>query len=77
MSSNPFFFSPSHENLPQKNTKSKGPSDQASKHVEGHIVQKYTNLWKQASRPEWTHTDQCTIHWMPITTQLWMNLNSV
>jgi hypothetical protein len=44
MSSNPFFFSPSHENLPQKNTKSKGPSDQASKHVEGHIVQKYTNL---------------------------------
>ncbi len=24
------------------------------------------------SRPPWTSTHQCTIHWMPVITQLWM-----
>jgi hypothetical protein len=27
--------------------------------------------------PQWTSTHQCTIHWMPVITQLWMNLNWV
>jgi hypothetical protein len=27
--------------------------------------------------PQWTSTHQRTIHWMPIITQLWMNLNWV
>jgi hypothetical protein len=31
----------------------------------------------QDSRPQWTSTHQGTIHWMPVITQLWMNLNWV
>ncbi len=27
--------------------------------------------------PQWTSTHQCTIHWMPVTTHLWMNFNRV
>jgi hypothetical protein len=27
--------------------------------------------------PLWTSTHQCTIHWMPVLTHLWMNLNWV
>ncbi len=27
--------------------------------------------------PQWTRTHQCTIHWMPLMSQLWMNLNWV
>jgi len=25
--------------------------------------------------PQWTRTYQCTIRWMPVITQSWMNLN--
>jgi hypothetical protein len=27
--------------------------------------------------PQWISTHQCTIHWMPLTTHLWMNFNRV
>jgi hypothetical protein len=30
-----------------------------------------------AAQPQWTSTHQCTIHWMPVITQSWMNLNWV
>jgi hypothetical protein len=32
---------------------------------------------KRRAGPEWTSTHQLTIHWMPIMTQLWMNLNQI
>ncbi len=32
---------------------------------------------EEQRQPQWTSTHQCTIHLMPVITQLWMNLNWV
>ncbi len=35
-------------------------------------------LWPvPLTQPQWTSTHKHTIHWMPVITQLWMNLNWV
>jgi hypothetical protein len=35
------------------------------------------NMVRAKCEPRWTSTHQCTIQWMPVITQLWMNLNWV
>jgi hypothetical protein len=51
----------------------------------GLIRMTHALIWPHLSRsakeeqrpPQWTSTHQCIIHWIPVSTQLWMNLNWV
>jgi hypothetical protein len=46
--------------------------------VQSYIIFAHSESWVLCpTGHKWTSTHQCTIHWMPVMTQLWMILNRV